>query len=265
MAFPLSVSPHAVTAAVTSFLGSAVEGVEALTVILAVGTVRGWRAALSGTAGGIVLLVLLVSLFGAALAAIPIRVVQVVVGVLLLAFGVRWLYKAVLRAAGAVQKRDEAAAYDRERAALAETTETAGTAGAGRRAIDWLGTVAAFKAVTLEGLEVVFIVIATGAASGTGGSALVPAAAGATLALILVAAAGIALRAPLARVPENTLKFAVGVILTGFGLFWAGEGLGVRWPGGDASLFVLVASVLVIAMAGVQIGKRRAGQRPAPT
>ncbi len=256
------VSPHAVTAAVTSFLGAAVEGVEALTVILAIGTMRGWRAALSGTAGGIVLLVLLVSLFGAALAAIPIRVVQIVVGMLLLAFGVRWLYKAVLRAAGAVSKRDEVAAYERERAVLAAA---AAGAGGGRRAIDWLGTVAAFKAVTLEGLEVVFIVIATGAASGTGASALVPAAAGATLALVLVAAAGVALHAPLARVPENTLKFAVGVILTSFGLFWGGEGVGVRWPGGDAALFVVMAGVLAIATVGVGVGKRRAGQRPAPT
>ncbi len=192
-----------------------------------------------GTGAGVALLAILVLAFGPALERIPLTTLQLVVGVLLLLFGMRWLRKAILRSAGVIGMHDETAIYEKERAELA--AEGARTPG-----IDWVASVASFKAVTLEGLEVVFIVIATGV-----GGMLLPAAIGATLAGLLVITVAVSLRAPLARVPENTLKFAVGVLLSAFGVFWIGEGLRFEWSGADVALVGLVIAFLLVGRISV--------------
>jgi uncharacterized membrane protein len=218
-----------------SFMASLVECVEALTIVLAVGIVRGWRSALLGSAAGLVLLALLVALLGRTLAAVPLPVLQLVVGVLLLMFGMRWLRKAVLRTAGVLAVHDEGRSFDEE---------TRGLRSRGRERtsrLDRLAFITTFKAVMLEGIEVVFIVIALGA----GGGLLVPAAVGAALALLVVVALGLWLHRPLTKVPENALKFGVGVMLAAFGTFWAGEGVGLHWPGADAVVVALVAAYLL--------------------
>ncbi|HSU64195.1 MAG TPA: hypothetical protein VLJ12_10055 [Burkholderiales bacterium] len=230
-------SAPAVSAA---FLGSLVEAIEALTIVLAVATVRGWRPAGLGAAAGLASLALIVAALGPLLDRVPLQGLQLVIGVLLLLFGMRWLRKAILRAAGVVPLHDEAAAFAASTAELREH----------RSRLDWLAGLASFKAVLLEGLEVVFIVIAVGAGRGL----LLPASAGALGACGLVAIAGFFLHRPLARVPENALKFAVGVMLSAFGVFWTGEGLGVAWPGADlaivgfAGLFLLVAALAGVAL-----------------
>jgi len=234
---------HAGTAFVAAFLASVVEFVEAFTIVLAVGTTRGWRSALLGTATGVALLALLLLTFGPALQRIPLTTLQLVVGVLLLLFGMRWLRKAILRSAGVVALHDETAIFAKEVAVLEQD-------GAGSRRLDGVAFVASFKAVTLEGLEVVFIVIATGV-----GGLLIPAALGATAAAVLVVLAAIALRAPLARVPENTLKFSVGVLLSAFGVFWIGEGLHFQWLGHDLALVALIAGFLLVARVAVSSAK----------
>ncbi len=234
---------HAGTAFIAAFLASVVEFVEAFTIVLAVGTTRGWRSALIGTVAGVALLALLVLAFGPALQRIPLTTLQLVVGILLLLFGMRWLRKAILRSAGVVGMHDEAAIYQKEKAALeADALST--------HRLDWVAFVASFKAVTLEGLEVVFIVIATGV-----GGMLVPATMGATAAALLVILAAIALRAPLARVPENTLKFAVGVLLSAFGVFWIGEGLRFTWLGEDLALVALIVAFLIVARLAVTVAR----------
>jgi uncharacterized membrane protein len=216
-----------------AFLGSLVEVVEAFTIVLAVATVRGWRPAALGTLAGLASLAAIVAALGPMLDHVPMRGLQVLIGVLLLLFGLRWLRKAVLRAAGVIALHDEELAYSRETRQLADNSSL-------------LASLAAFKAVLLEGLEVVFIVIAVGAGQGL----LLPASAGAAAACALVLAIGVLVRKPLARVPENTLKFAVGVILSAFGVFWTGEGLGVDWPGTDAAavgfalLFLMLGLIL---------------------
>ena len=186
------------------------------------------------------LLTVLVAVFGAGLKLLPLASLQTAIGILLLLFGMRWLRKSVLRAGGVIALRDESANY-------ASQTETLRGAPGKARRWDPLGIATSFKAVTLEGIEVVFIVIAIG----TVGGALVPAAVGALAAAILVAAVGVVLHRPLARVPENMLKFAVGVMLSSFGTFWIGEGYGVQWPGGDLSVLGLIAGFLVIALLSV--------------
>jgi len=233
--------PHlAVTAVSAAFLGSLVEAVEALTIVLAVASVRGWRPAALGAAAGLGALALIVVALGPLLDQVPMHVLQLLIGVLLLLFGMRWLRKAILRAAGIIALHDEEAAYAAGTAELREH----------RSRLDWLAGLASFKAVLLEGLEVVFIVIAVGGGRGL----LLPASAGALAACGLVAIAGFALRRPLARVPENALKFAVGVMLSAFGVFWTGEGLGVAWPGADlailgfAALFLIVAALAAVAL-----------------
>jgi len=218
-------------------LASLVEFVEALTIVLAVGTVRGWRPALIGTAAGALFLTVMVLAFGPALQQVPITTLQLVVGILLLLFGMRWLRKAILRSAGIIGLHDEDAIYQKEKRLL----EGAGK-GAG---LDWVAIATTFKAVVLEGLEVVFIVIATGAV----GHMLLPASLGAAAAGAVVILLGLALHKPLARVPENTLKFAVGVLLSSFGVFWVGEGLKFKWPGEDASLLGLAGGFLLFALA----------------
>ncbi len=223
--------------ALAAFLASAVEVVEAFTIVLAVSIVRGVRPALIGTSAALALLVVAVALFGPLLAMVPIHGLQFVVGALLLVFGLGWLRKAVLRAGGALALHDETAAFEEETSSLRGAARSS--------AADWLAGVAAFKAVLLEGTEVVFIVLAVGARPGL----LLPAAAGAAAACALVLAAGVALRAPLARVPENTLKFVVGSLLTGFGVFWCCESLGAAFPGGDWAILVLVPFFLFLAFA----------------
>lgn len=217
-----------------AFLASLVEVVEAFTIVLAVGTVRGWRPALAGTGCALGVLALLVLLLGPALTQVPLQALQLVIGVLLMMFGLRWLRKAILRAAGFIALHDEEAAFAKETAAL----QTGGAGGANRH--DWIAGLTAFKAVMLEGIEVVFIVLAVGAGRGL----LWPASLGALAACALVLALGLVLRKPLARVPENTLKFAVGVMISAFGIYWTGEGLGADWPGDDLAILALAALLM---------------------
>jgi uncharacterized membrane protein len=214
-----------------TFLACAVEAVEALTIVLAVGTTRGWRSTLYGVGAAAVVLGAVTAILGPALTSIPIESLQVLIGTLLVLFGLQWLYKAILRAAGVKAKRDEAAAYTREVA----DAERAARPPSGK--VDWYSFTISFKGVLLEGLEVVFIVLTFGAAQ----SRIWLAALSAVAAVAVVVAVGFVVRAPLARVPENALKFAVGILLTSFGIFWVGEGIGAAWPGGDASLPAIIA------------------------
>jgi uncharacterized membrane protein len=224
-----------------------VEFVEALTVVLAVGAVRGWRWALIGTATALAVLVLLVGVFGQSLARVPLPIVQLVVGTLLLMFGLRWLRKAILRSAGVIALHDEQAAYSQETAAL----RTVGLLTA--RGWDKVAFATAFKIVMMEGIEVVFIVIAVGA----GGRLIVPAALGAVAAFAVVVSLGIALHRPLANIPENTLKFGVGILLAAFGTFWVGEGIQMEWPAADWSLLLLILAYFLVAQAMVFICRFR--------
>ena len=226
--------------ALAVFAACVVESVEALTIVLAAGTTRGWSGTWRGVGAGVVTLAIVVAAFGPALTALPIDALRLIVGGLLLIFGLGWLRKAILRASGFVELHDEAAIYDRERAAAGRAGQTTG---------GWLGDPYAFtlsfKGVLLEGLEVVFIVLTFGANQHN-----VPLAAlAALLAVLAVAGVGAAVRTPLARVPENALKFAVGVLLTSFGTFWAVEGAGGTWPGSDGALLVLVAATAAGALA----------------
>src|SRR4051812_19914431 len=210
----------------TAFLASAVEMVEALTIVLAVGVTRGWRSTGLGVGAALLALAALVGALGPSIESIPINDLRLVVGGLLLVFGLQWLRKAILRASGykALHDEDEIFAREAAQARAAGTEERAG--------LDWYGFTLAFKGVLLEGLEVAFIVVTFGSTQGR----LDLAALGAGIALVLVVIVGVLVRAPLARVPENTMKFAVGVMLTTFGIFWATEGVGADWPGDDASL-----------------------------
>jgi uncharacterized membrane protein len=227
---------------ISVFLACAVEAVEAFTIVLAVGTTRRWSSALAGVGAATLVLAVLVAALGPALTSLPLGVLRVVVGGLLLTFGLQWLRKAILRAAGAKAKHDEEAIF-REEAA-----EAAAAGPPGEDGFDGYAFSISLKAVLLEGLEVVFIVLTFGANQHDVGLA----AAAAALAVLAVLAAGLALRAPLARVPENGMKFAVGVLLTSFGIFWGAEGAGAHWPGGEASLGPLVAVVLLAALAMVR-------------
>lgn len=231
-------------ATLPAFLASLVEFVEALTIVLAVGAARGWRSAWLGTVAGVVVLAVVVLAFGPALGRVPLTILQLVVGIMLLFFGMRWLRKAVLRFAGTIAFHDEAMIYEREIATL----EAGGVIGL---RFDWRAAATAFNAVVLEGLEVIFIVIAVGAAAG----ALIPAAIGAAAAAIVVAAAGFALKAPLANVPENALKFAVGIMLSAFGTFWTGEGLRATWPGDDLALLGLIVAFLATSAVAALVAR----------
>ena len=237
---------HGGTAVLAAFLASLVEFVEALTIVLAVGTVRGWRSSLIGTIVGVVFLALLVALFGPALQHIPLTTLQLFVGILLLLFGMRWLRKATLRAAGVIGLRDESAIYAKETILLASEPPASA-----RARLDAVAVATSFKAVCLEGLEVVFIVIATGI-----GGMLVPAIIGAAAAGVLVIIIGLVVRKPLARVPENTLKFTVGILLSAFGVFWIGEGLRFPWLGEDLALVGLIAGFLSVSAIAVRLAKR---------
>jgi len=231
----------------SAFLASAVEMVEALTIVLAAGLARGWRSALTGVAAATLTLVVIVGALGPALTIIPLNALRLVVGGLLLVFGLQWLRKAILRASGYKALHDEDAIFARELdvARNAERLEGNG--------LDWCGFTLSFKGVLLEGLEVAFIVLTFGSSQGS----IWLAALGAAAALVLVAAIGVTVRAPLARVPENTMKFAVGIMLTTFGIFWSTEGAGAHWPGADASLIGVLAFVIASSGALVTLLRRQ--------
>jgi uncharacterized membrane protein len=231
----------------SAFLASAVEFVEALTIVLASGITRGWRSSLIGLAAATVALAAIVAALGPALTLIPIDVLRLVVGGILLAFGLQWLRKAILRASGFKALHDEGAIFAKESA------EARTAASEERAGLDWYGFTLSFKGVLLEGLEVAFIVLTFGSTQGS-----IPLAAlGAGIALVLVAVVGVLVRAPLTRVPENTMKFAVGVMLTTFGTFWAAEGAGAHWPGDDASLPAVLAFMIALSFTSVALLKRR--------
>ncbi len=238
------------------FLACAVEAVEALTIVLAVGVSRGWRSAVQGVAAGLLALAVIVAALSPTLIFVPLGALRLVVGGLLLIFGLGWLRKAILRASGFKALHDEDAIYARELAA-------ARAAGRTRRAAvdDWYAFTLSFKGVLLEGLEVVFIVVTFGANQGSIPLAVL----GAGIAVVVVTVAGIAVRGPLGRVPENTLKFAVGILLTSFGTFWGAEGAGAHWPGADAALLGVIAVVTLTALGFVALLRRAHGRQiPGP-
>lgn len=237
------IGPAMTATSLSAFLASLVEAVEALTIVLAVATVRGWRPAGLGAFAGLAVLVLIVVALGRFLDRVPLHLLQLAIGILLLLFGMRWLRKAILRAAGVIPLHDEAMTFATETAELREQARRNDTR------LDWLAALASFKAVLLEGLEVVFIVVALSAGRGT----LIPASAGAVAACLLVAGIGLVVHRPLARVPENTLKFAVGIMLSAFGVFWTGEALGVAWPGADLAIIAFAALFLAVGRVAVAL------------
>ena len=243
--------------AVSVFLACAVEAVEALTIVLAVGATRSWPSALGGVGAAILALAAIVLALGGAITSLPIDVLRLVVGGLLLIFGLQWLSKAILRSAGLKAKHDESQVYKQE-------TEAARAAGELHTGFDAYSFVISFKGVLLEGLEVAFIVLTFGANQHRVGLA----AGAAGIAVLAVVAVGVAARAPLAKVPENTLKLAVGVMLTSFGMFWASEGAGAQWPAGEATLLAIIPVILVAAtaLAGLlrRADRRRVAAHPSP-
>ncbi len=231
--------------ALSVFLACTVEAVEATTIVLAVGHTRSWRSAFIGVGTALVVLAALTAVLGPALTALPVGVLRIVIGGLLLVFGLQWLRKAILRAAGIKALHDESTLYQ-------EGLQAAQDAGEVAAGLDGYSFTLAFKGVLLEGLEVVFIVLTFGANQHRIGLA----AAAAAIAVLLVVLAGFAVHAPLARVPENTMKFGVGVMLTSFGMFWGAEGVGAHWPGSDASLLVIIPATLLLAVAMVAALRR---------
>ncbi|HYL53644.1 MAG TPA: hypothetical protein VEZ15_16845 [Acidimicrobiia bacterium] len=234
---------HNVLLVVAAFLASAVEMVEALTIVLAVGVTRGWRSAGWGVAAALGGLAVIVAGLGPALANLPIDSMRLVVGAVLLVFGLQWLRKAILRASGLKAMHDEEAIYEAEIALLRASGQ--------RPSHDWYAFTVAFKGVFLEGLEVAFIVVTFGGTQRNVGLAAV----GAGAALVVVLITGMIVHAPLTRVPENTLKFGVGVMLTSFGMFWSAEGAGINWPGGDVSILGLIAFAVTVSFGLVAIAR----------
>lgn len=228
-----------------AFAASLVEVVEAFTIILAVAALRGWRPAVFGTFAALIVLAAIVVVLGPLLELVPLNVLQLVIGIMLLLFGIGWLRKASLRAGGVIALHDEDAIFAKETAHLTEEAKRKLTS------LNWIAGIAAFKAVLLEGLEVVFIVIAVGAGKGL----LIPASIGALAACALVLIVGTIIHRPLSKVPENTLKFGVGVMLSGFGVFWTGEGLGIEWPGHDLALLVFVTVFLATGLLAARLVK----------
>jgi uncharacterized membrane protein len=230
-----------------AFLACSVEMVEALTIVLAVGVTRGWRSTLLGAGAAAFTLAAIVAALGPALTAIPIDALRLVVGGLLLIFGLQWLRKAILRAGGFKALHDESSIFEHER----EAARHAGTEV--RAGMDWYSFTVAFKGVLLEGLEVAFIVLTFGSTQKNVGLAALAAA----TAFVVILAVGLVVHAPLSRVPENTMKFAVGVMLTTFGIFWGAEGAGVKWPGNDASIIGVLAFVLLLSSGLVAVLRQR--------
>ena len=240
--------------ALSVFLACAVEAVEALTIVLAVGSTRSWRSAMSGVGVALLVLAAIVAALGPAITSLPLELLRLLVGGLLLVFGLQWLRKAILRSAGVKAKHDELAAYREE-------TQAARAAGAARPGLDGYSFTVAFKGVLLEGLEVAFIVLTFGA-----NQHRVPlAAAAAGVAIVLVVAVGFAASAPLARVPENAMKFGVGVMLSSFGIFWGAEGAGARWPGNDAALLAIIPGLLLVSNAMAWAMRRSVARAPNET
>jgi uncharacterized membrane protein len=235
---------HAAPSIVAAFLASLVECVEALTIVLAVGAVRGWRGAVGGAALALLVLLILVAVLGPALTRVPLDLVQLGLGSLLLMFGMRWLRKAILRSAGVIALHDEEAAYARE-------TDALRALGGGVPGWDRLAVSTAFKITMIEGTEV----------GATGHGLLLPTSLGAVAALLVVIVLGLALHRPVAMIPENTLKFVVGVLLCAFGTFWVGEGMGLAWPGDDWSILALNLGFLAAALAAAPLC-RAAAARP---
>ena len=238
----------------TVFVACAVEAIEALTIVLAAGLTREWRSTFQGMAAALLVLAAIVAALGPTITLLPLTALRLVVGALLAIFGLQWLRKAILRATGYKSLHDEASAYLRE-----VTAATAASTSSRGRVHDWYAFTLAFKGVLLEGLEVVFIVITFGANQGNVGAAVI----GAAAAVAVVAVTGIAVRAPLAKVPENAMKFAVGIMLTSFGIFWGAEGAGVSWPGQDAALLVLVPVVALVALCYTVLLRRPRAAQPA--
>ncbi|HEY2814400.1 MAG TPA: hypothetical protein VGJ03_13120 [Acidimicrobiales bacterium] len=244
---------HDVFLVAAAFLACAVEMVEALTIVLAVGVTRGWRSAIIGTVTALATLAAVIAALGPALAHLPIDGLRLFIGALLLVFGLQWLRKAVLRASGFKALHDEDAIYaDEQRAALAAARDDEG--------IDWYTFTVSFKGVFLEGLEVAFIVVTFGSAQGN----VALAAVGAVAAAVVVLIGGLFVHRPLSRVPENTMKFAVGVMLTTFGIFWSGEGAGLDWPGGDAALFGVLVYVIATSALLVRLLRQRHARAVGP-
>jgi uncharacterized membrane protein len=238
---------NAVALVLTVFVACAVEAVEALTIVMAAGLTREWRSTFQGMAVALVVLAVVVAAVGPALALFPLTALRLVVGALLAAFGLQWLRKGVLRATGYKGLHDETSIYARQVAAAREA------ATGGRRGVhDWYAFTLSFKGVLLEGLEVVFIAITFGDSQGNLGLAAL----GAAAAVLVIAGIGVAARAPLARVPENTMKLAVGVMLTSFGTFWGAEGAGVVWPGHDAALLVLIPVMAAVTLGYIALLRR---------
>jgi uncharacterized membrane protein len=231
----------------TVFIACTVEAVEALTIVLAAGLTREWRSTFQGMAAALAVLAAVVAVLGPALTLVPLGPLRLIVGALLAVFGVQWLRKAILRASGYQELHDETGIYARQVAA-------ARAAGGGGRGLvhDWYAFTLSFKGVLLEGLEVVFIALTFGASQKNVGAAALAAVA----AVVVVAIVGVLVHAPLSRVPENSLKFAVGVMLTSFGIFWSAEGTGVSWPGNDAALLVIVPLTLLVALGYLGVLRR---------
>lgn len=242
---------HTALLVLASFLASAVEMVEALTIVLAVGVTRGWRSVALGVAAAVLALSAVVGALGPALTQLPINALRLVVGSILLVFGLQWLRKAILRASGLRELHDEDAVFTREVEELrrAGGTSAGGTgdatagSAAGGSGTDWYGFTVAFKGVFLEGLEVAFIIVTFGSTQRHVGLAAL----GAAAALVVVTVVGVIVHAPLSRIPENALKFGVGVMLTSFGTFWSAEGAGAHWPGRDAAILGVLAFVLLLS------------------
>jgi uncharacterized membrane protein len=235
------------------FLACLVEAVEATTIVVAAGSSRNWRSALQGTVAAVIVLGVIVAVLGPAILLLPLAILRVVIGGLLLVFGLQWLRKAVLRAAGVKALHDEDAIYQRQLAA-SQAAATRSRAGIS----DWYAFTLSFKGVLLEGLEVAFIVLTFATNQHNLPVAIVASAA----AIVVVIIMGVIVRGPLSRVPENTLKFVVGVMLTSFGVFWGAEGVGAHWPGSDAALLIIAPAVLVFCLLLVVIfrNRRRAAQ-----
>ena len=244
--------------ALTVFVACAVEAIEALTIVLAAGLTREWRSTFQGMAAALVVLAVVVAALGPALTLVPLGALRLVVGALLAIFGLQWLRKAILRATGYKALHDEASAYLREVAAAEHAARQS------RRGVrDWYAFTLSFKGVLLEGLEVVFIVLTFGTNQGNIGLAVI----GAAAAVLVIAGVGVAARVPLARVPENAMKFAVGIMLTSFGIFWGAEGTGVNWPGHDAALLGVIPAVAVVSLgytALLRRGRPASGAAGAP-
>jgi uncharacterized membrane protein len=245
---------HSAVLALAAFLACAVEMVEALTIVLAVALTRGWRSVRVGIVAALATLAVVVAALGPALTVLPLDALRVVVGFLLLAFGLQWLRKAILRSAGYLPLHDEAKIFERE---VAET-RTAQPVASG--AFDWYAFTLSFKGVFLEGLEVAFIVVTFGAAHDD----FALTALSAVAALVVVASVGVVVHRPLSRVPENTMKFAVGLMLTTFGTFWGAEGAGAHWPGEDVAILGVLAFYAAFALVSVAMLRARTA-RVAPS